>query len=200
MDKLEAARRQLGTALQLYLDQRDPVSVHCLVCGGCALADGLASARGGKPLRLFSIAQQPEMDDRSFFKLRNRFWNAFKHHATHSDEVRQDEELMTSFTDAENRDRLFLGWIDYGSAAGTLPIEAQVYNTWFMGLDRSRFGDEVALAFLTKLDKVFPGLSELPPDRQHQRLRREIAKARRDRELMSDPLTDRRPLVLGALT
>ncbi len=199
MDKLEAARRQLGTALQLYLDQRDPVSVHCLVCGGCELADSLAAERGQKPMRLFSLAQQTKMDEAAFYRLRNRFWNAFKHYKTLSGQVRQDDELLGSFTDAENRERLFLGWFDYASAGGALPIAAQVYNTWFMALDRSRFRSDEALSFLTELDKVFPGLAELPPDRQHQRLRREVEKARRDRELVNDTLTDRRPLILGPL-
>lgn len=32
--KAAVARRQLGTALALFLDDSDPISVHCLACGG----------------------------------------------------------------------------------------------------------------------------------------------------------------------
>jgi hypothetical protein len=37
--KIASARRQLGTALALYLQDADPVSVHCLAGGGCELID-----------------------------------------------------------------------------------------------------------------------------------------------------------------
>ena len=200
MDKLEVTRRQLGTALQLYLEERDPVSVHSLACAGCALADGLAGERGCNPVRFFVLEQRPGMDDRTFFQLRNRFWNAFKHHATSANTARQDDALLKEFTDAENRDRLFLGWIDYGQAAGTLPIEAQVFNTWYLALDRSRFQEDEVLVFLSELETVFPGLADLSPDRQHQRLRRAVRKFKSDRILRDDPLTDKRPLVLGRIT
>jgi len=44
--KIECARRQLGTALNLYLRNLDPGSVHCLANGRCELvqqAGGLLS-------------------------------------------------------------------------------------------------------------------------------------------------------------
>ena len=199
MTKIEAARRQLGTALQLYLDQRDPVSVHSLACAGCALADGLAAERGLTPFRVLSLAQQPGMKDRDYFEIRNRIWNALKHHKARDGGARDDGELLSTLTDGDNRDRLFVGWLDYGSAAGKLPIEAQVFNTWFLALDRSRFQQTEARAFLADLDQIFPGLAELPPDRQHQRLRRAVAAYRRDKALRADAQTDLRPLVLGPL-
>jgi hypothetical protein len=47
--KREIARRQLGTALDLHLGGRDPVSVHCLACGGCEIAEQLANNAGEAP-------------------------------------------------------------------------------------------------------------------------------------------------------
>jgi hypothetical protein len=35
LDKLEVVRRQLGTALALFLNDHDPVSVHVLASGAC---------------------------------------------------------------------------------------------------------------------------------------------------------------------
>jgi hypothetical protein len=40
-DKTEIARRQLGTALALFIEDRDPVSVHTLACAGCEIAEYL---------------------------------------------------------------------------------------------------------------------------------------------------------------
>ena len=47
-NKIEAARRQLGTALALYLKDQDPVSVHCLAGAGCELIEYYAQKSGGE--------------------------------------------------------------------------------------------------------------------------------------------------------
>jgi len=49
--KVESARRQLGTALHLYLRNLDPVSVHCLANGGCEVIEFYAEKAGGQPSR-----------------------------------------------------------------------------------------------------------------------------------------------------
>jgi hypothetical protein len=52
LDKTEIARRQLGTALALFLEDTDPVSVHALACAGCEIAEYLTRKAGEEP---FSI-------------------------------------------------------------------------------------------------------------------------------------------------
>jgi hypothetical protein len=47
--KIESARRQLGTALALYLSDHDPVSVHCLAGGGCEVIEFYAKKAGSEP-------------------------------------------------------------------------------------------------------------------------------------------------------
>ena len=47
---------------------------------------------------------------------------------------RDDTVLLGTFSDRENEERLFVGWSDYGTGVGTLPVEAQVFNTWFLAL------------------------------------------------------------------
>ena len=41
MDMAELARRQLGTALYLFLNDLDSISVHSLACGGGELSAGV---------------------------------------------------------------------------------------------------------------------------------------------------------------
>jgi hypothetical protein len=197
LTKAEAARRQLGTALSLYLEARDPVSVHCLVCGGCELAEHLAIKSGGPPFRKLPLEAYPTMTVGSFIELRNKFWNAFKHSSKKNGVERDDSELLSTFSDIENVVRLFIGWTDYATAVGNLPIEAQIFQVWFLALDRSKLAPDVDQGFLLGLDREFPGLSVLPHDRQRQRLRRSIEKWRKVRRFMEDPQTDRRTLVLA---
>ena len=114
--KVELARRQLGTALSLYLDGHDPVSVQCLVCGGCELAEHLAIKSGGPPFWKLPLASYPSMTVRDFTELRNKFWNAFKYSSKRNGEERDDSELLSTFSDMDNVVRLFIGWTDYGTA------------------------------------------------------------------------------------
>lgn len=49
LDKNEVARRQLGTALALFIEDFDPVSVHTLACAGGEVAEHLARKAGAEP-------------------------------------------------------------------------------------------------------------------------------------------------------
>jgi len=60
--KIEIARRQLGTALALYLQDQDPVSVHCLAGGGCELIEYYAKEAGAKPLTSHIMEVMPDID------------------------------------------------------------------------------------------------------------------------------------------
>ncbi|MCK1589111.1 hypothetical protein ACVWZV_000121 [Bradyrhizobium sp. GM5.1] len=105
--KIASARRQLGSALSIYLQDLDPVSVHCLAGGGCELIEYYAKKAGGEPFTSHVLKTFPDMDIRQVRILQRKFWNAFKH-ATHqySGEERDDDELLMRFTDGAERSRL----------------------------------------------------------------------------------------------
>lgn len=197
MTKLDIARRQLGTALALHLEGRDPVSVHCLACGGCEIAEQLAINAGGAVFRDFTLKSYPNMSEAQHRSIRNQFWNAFKHATKHDGTVRNDDELTLQFSVSENDVRLFIGWFDYSTVAKSLPIEAQIFNTWFLALDLTKFAPDVDEEFVIGIAREFPQLADLPPDRQRRRLRRSIEKWRSNRTLLASEATDRRPLILS---
>src|SRR5262245_37262207 len=133
--KIESARRQLGTALALYLQDADPVSVHCLANGGCEVIEHYAKKVGAMPM--FSLMQQnrPDLDIKKLRRIQRKHWNAFKHATElHTNQEREDDPLLVRFADEQNDHTLFIGWYDYASATGTLPIEAQVHQIWYFGL------------------------------------------------------------------
>ena len=60
LTKLGAARQQLGTALALFIDDCDPVSVQVLACGGGEVAEHLSAEAGQQLLvRVVLGAQYP---------------------------------------------------------------------------------------------------------------------------------------------
>src|SRR3984893_17563653 len=97
LTKLNVARHQLGTALDLFIRDRDPISVQCLACGGCEVSEAIATAENLKPFSSHILESVPDIDMRKIRRLKNQYWNAFKHLTTHAGEVRDDFETLGSF-------------------------------------------------------------------------------------------------------
>lgn len=82
LSKIEVARRQLSTALWLFLEDLDPVSVHTLVGAGCELAEHLARDVGGSPFLEHVLRTNPELTRQRYYGLARQYYNAFKHLTT----------------------------------------------------------------------------------------------------------------------
>jgi hypothetical protein len=122
LDKTQIARRQLGTALALFIDDLDPVSVHSLACGGGEIAEYLTRKAGARPFASHALLMFPDLDVAGLRRLRNQFWNSFKHATKHTGEERPDRKLLERFNDLQNDHALFVGWYDY-----MLAINANAY-------------------------------------------------------------------------
>jgi predicted HD phosphohydrolase len=59
LDKIQVARRQLGTAVALFIEDLDPISVHTLACAGGEIAEHLARKKGKQPFAVSSNASSP---------------------------------------------------------------------------------------------------------------------------------------------
>jgi hypothetical protein len=192
LTKAKVARRQLGTALALFLEDFDPVCVHVLACAGGELADNLALTKGAVPFSAHARAVVPNLDESRLKRVRNQFWNAFKHATTRKGIARDDTSLFERFDDLQNDHMLFIGWYDYAIVAKALPVEAQVFQIWYFALYPEKLDP--------KLDRTpyktnFPGLKRLSRKRQKQALRDIIAQTRKDRAIMHHRLTERTPLI-----
>ena len=196
LTKLEVARRQLGTALALFLDNKDPVAVHVLACGGGEIAHRLAEVAGAEPFEAHVLANFPELGKAKLAELRKKYWNALKHATTHNGKDRDDTEILGAFSDEANDDHLFWGWYDFANASGRLPIEAQAFQAWYFAKHPDKLRDGVDPVDFSRL---FPGLAELERSQQKARLRRVIQRYRRCRDIIADPHTDQRPLLLGPI-
>ncbi|MBY5890380.1 hypothetical protein HFN49_29815 [Rhizobium leguminosarum] len=112
--KIQIARAQLGTALDLFIRDRDPYSVHSLACGGSEIVEGLAKEADLPSISTHILQTIPDIDQRKLKRLRNQHWNAFKHfYEQDGKTVRDDEALMADFADEANDAVLFGGWLDY---------------------------------------------------------------------------------------
>ncbi|PVE25972.1 hypothetical protein DC522_01665 [Microvirga sp. KLBC 81] len=192
MDKLEVARRQLGTALALYLDDLDPVSVHSLASAACELLEHLATKAGKRPLNHYILPVFPGYKPSDLRRIQHEFWNAFKHALRPDQETeRDDSPLLANFSDADNDHRLFVAWYDYANAAQRLPIEASIFQIWYMCL----YPDVVGIHLPSgMIDEFFPDLPKYDRALQKQALRKTIGV---HRALLdpNDPTIEHEPLI-----
>jgi hypothetical protein len=164
--KLDAARRQLETAIDLYFHDADPVSVHTLAAAANQIIRDVNEKRGGKPLfsegdflRLF----KPEVVNKvkstlrksqNFFKHAERDWTGTLRFDTRQTEVKLLEacvkyhelsrETVPSFM-------VFLAWYDIHHPGIFLrpPQQELLIQQWEQGireLSKVRFYAE-ALAY-----------------------------------------------------
>lgn len=194
LTKLEVARRQLGTALWLFLEDLDPVSIHTLSGAAGELAEQLARDVGGSPFLDHVLRTNPAMTSQRYYGLARQYYNAFKHLMKKDGSNRDDDFLLTSFDDKQNDAVLFIAWSDLIAASGKSPIEVQVFQVWFYASYPDKLARrEDADHFLS----AFPGLAGLSRSQSKAAMRAQIALARNDLKVMRDPRTDSRPLVLG---
>lgn len=122
--KIAVARAQLGTALSLYLSDKDPISVHSLAAAAELLA-GIGKQANAKTISGHILETNPDMKESELARLRAKHWNAFKHlYEIDKRTLRSDDEVIAEFEDRHNDALLFTAWGDYGAVRGALPIEA----------------------------------------------------------------------------
>jgi hypothetical protein len=132
----------------------------------------------------------------SLRKIQRKYWTPFKH-ATHqhSKQERNDEEVLSKFTDEQNDAALFIGWYDYAQATKQMPVEAQLHQAWYIALHPEKLDPKDSIE---PYQQWFPNLSVAKSRSVQKRiLNQAIDTARKDEKVVRDPRTDPRPLILG---
>lgn len=192
LTKMDVARRQLGTALWLFLEDVDPVSVHTLAAAGGEVAEQLARTAGLSPFMEHIIGTNPDMSAAAFYRLARQHANAFKHSNDRGGRPRNDDDLLQNFEDRQNDALLFVGWSDLGAASGSLPVEAQVFQVWFYACYPQKLARKKDAA---RFSSVFPEINTSSRAEQKHALRIQIARAKTNLEVTNNSGTDCRPLV-----
>ena len=123
--KLQAARRQLVTAVRLFFDDREPVSVHTLAHASWEISSCLCRHSGVTNfLELGSKATGLQVSE--IRKLAGNYKNFFKH------ADRDPEAALDDFGDACNDFVLFAATMDLEFLCkGRLPTELRTFYLWF---------------------------------------------------------------------
>lgn len=160
ISNLEAAHRQLATAIRLYVEGGDIVAVHTLACAAREIYEKHCKAIGQR--RFFDILADsfPDRTEKQIWDRLNLARNFFKHPAGTGD---YNETIELSQRD--NRYMLFIAAHDCAMLVGDvdMPAIARYYFAWFCSTDPM-----FATANKHSLHEHFPDFYHLTP--QEQRL------------------------------
>lgn len=186
--KLEAARRQLVTAIQLFFDSADSVSVFTLAHAAKEVLDRLCHHQG-KTTWEEHIVAATQLAPEKVRELANYGKNFFKH-ADRPNE-RQPDAVLEDFSDARNDGILFCAVRDYAELEPTKPVEIAMFELWYLTAHppKKPAWDPVRKA----AELWFGALANVPRNEQKARGRAALERVRHEPELMNHPFTDRSP-------
>ncbi|WP_157195677.1 hypothetical protein [Bradyrhizobium sp. YR681] len=173
--------------MELFLRDKDPVSVQCLACGGAELIESIATHQDLRPFSTHMLENNPGLDIKELRTLQRRFWNAFKHMSDRGGELRDDDAILATFDDTMNDGALFVAWWDYQSVTQKLPLAVQVFQVWFYALNEEKLAPGTST---DDIRRTFPHIRSAPREEQKRRLRRVIERYRSDKEILADSRTE----------
>ncbi|RCK46596.1 hypothetical protein [Thalassospira profundimaris] len=187
MDILHIARQQLLTAIQLFFDNSDPVSVHTLAGAASEILSDLCEQAGEQPFHSAVIASNPRIDQNRYFKARNLYRNAFKHVGRTKDEKTRNDVARNQFSDMQNDLLLFTCVEDYLRLVKRSPAEFQAMHLWFIAAYPDRLKTPKLEASSLNL---LNNLHEIEREKQKEIGHILIKEFKNNPNLMNDPRTE----------
>ena len=154
VSNLEAANRQLCTAIRLFFADDDAVAVHTLGCSAREIYEKHCGTAGIKRMLDHIKDSNPSLNQKEIMTVLNEPRNFFKHPSINPDD-------SIDFSDEMNDFVLFTACHDCMMLC-TLrqPDEIQAFTIWFRAVN-PQLHDADAARIFTDFDRIFPGFSNL---------------------------------------
>jgi hypothetical protein len=189
LDKLDVARRQLGMASHIFIEDSDAVSVHTLVCASREILERICTAKS-QPSILDQLAENASRPVSDLRRLANQYARALKHNKPNVN----DTALLEGFTDRQNDFLLFIAWSDYRKLTGVMPIEAQAIYSWVEAL----YPEKMSILKDFSQIPTLEGIATLSRKLQKMRLQQTVVAAQRMGWLLKHDQTEKRDLVISS--
>lgn len=171
LTKVDAAIRQLDTAIELFFEKRDPVSVRTLVgAAGRILSDLVEHKKPGTSWRSNTVKSMPMLNAKEVYEILNSTPNFLKH-------ADDDPNAVHIFTEGENEDLIFMATLECGEIHPTT-LQMQVFQIWYMAAYPDYFPHDNQPAQATK--DVLPALASLTREQKIDRGAQFLAEQSRD--------------------
>lgn len=185
LTKVDVARRQLVTAIELFFAGRDAVSVYSLATNAWEVIDVLCRKAGIDSFSIQARENVPEGKDLKYNYINSPYRNFFKHADSDS------EKTLAPLPDSQVEGVLFLAVEDYIRLNGRSPVQLQVFQLWYLAKHPEKLDAAVAGEIMEGVARAFPGLPSLSRDARLALGAQVLAHAAGDNELANDPRTER---------
>lgn len=182
--KVDAARRQLVTAIRLFFDNGDPVSIFTLAANSWEVIDTLCDRKGINSISNQTRENVPDNKDLKYDYINSPYRNFFKH------ADRDPEVQLGNFDQTKCDDIIFLGVEDYIRLCGKSPIEFQVFQLWYLSVKVEKVAGDALEKILETSESIFPNISNISREEQIALGSNALDNAASDIELLKDPRTE----------
>lgn len=165
--KLEAAHRQLRTAIRMYFDDDDLAAIHTLICAAREIYEKHCVAQGVDRMFEQIEAANPERTRKQLWDILNGPRNFLKH-----PEAPMDLSARLELDDGMNNAMLWVACHDCAMLCQEAqPPEVSAYLLWFLGTQvprdaRDEADAERADRILADVEQRYPGLRNARPTEQ----------------------------------
>lgn len=186
LSKLDAARRQLVTAIRLHLADRDAVSVYTLATNAQEILSTLCDRQGLRSLRA-NIARPAGMSD---VEVQGKLINPARNFFKHAD--RDPDGVWTDFVETDCDHILIIPCFDIVELERKSPIEVQVFLTWYGALYPEKIPSPSDWSIAA--GNHFPNLVSISRSQQKLLARERLDLASRNPSLINHAETDAREI------
>ena len=161
---LVVARSQLLTAIDIFFNDRDPVSVHVLASNAREMLESLCRLAAGEPIAELFLRDHPNKPKKDVYATLNLYRNCFNRVGKTWEERKSEQAILNQFDDGKNEYLLYVCVENYVRLRGSSPFPMQVFHAWFYALHLDLLGPVYPRQ---KFRDLFPKISQM--DRYQQK-------------------------------
>jgi hypothetical protein len=152
ISKIDAAKRQLETAIRLYFNEADPVSIHTLTGAAHEILSDLNSKVSGTPMILSDVLVKEERK-KEFRQIMNEAKNHFKH-------ADKDSDTVIDFNPEINETFIYDACAKYEQLTGEAVPYFRIYCGWFVSGHLQIFDYDASIAKFEMLRRTYKSKTE----------------------------------------
>lgn len=187
LTKIDVARRQLVTAIRLFFNEDDSVSVYSLAANAWEVIDTLCTREGVDSISEQTREHLPKGKNLKTDYINHPYRNFFKH------ADRDPDATLANFDESTIDSVIFLAVEDYLRLHKKSPVEFQVFQLWYLAANIEKISVDDLTAILDSIEPAFPRIRELPRIERIAMGRSVLASALQDQTLLEDPRTEFQP-------
>jgi len=184
---LVVARSQLLTAIDIFFNDRDPVSVHVLASNAREMLESLCRLAAVEPIAELFLRDHPNKPKKDVYATLNLYRNCFNRVGKTWEERKSEQAILNQFDDGKNEYLLYVCVENYVRLRGSSPFPMQVFHAWFYALHLDLLGPVYPRQ---KFRDLFPKISQMDRYQQKRAALGVIKHSFDDPQMLANPQTE----------